>query len=81
MKRKYKAMIGSLFLCIALATLSISAYTGKKTVPKSKTIQFEGKTYSVSELSSKTLEWIKWFEDLPQDSQEMVNYRPADLQK
>ena len=42
-------------------------------------IDFHGKQYKVSELSDKTLEWLKWYNKLSKENKLAVNYVPAQL--
>ena len=42
-------------------------------------VQFHGKWYEKSEISAETLEWLEWYNALPEDQQLMVNYVPHEF--
>lgn len=44
-----------------------------------KTVQYEGRTYSAAALSRETLEWLKWYNALPDEDKPKIDYIPADL--
>lgn len=44
-----------------------------------KTVQYEGRTYSVAALSEQTLEWLEWYNALSDEDKLKIDYIPADL--
>ena len=44
-----------------------------------KTVQYEGRTYSAAALSRETLEWLEWYNALPDGDKPKIDYIPADL--
>lgn len=44
-----------------------------------KTVQYEGRTYSAAALSRETLEWLKWYNALPDGDKQKIDYIPAEL--
>ena len=44
-----------------------------------KTVQYEGRTYSAAALSRETLEWLEWYNTLPDEDKLKIDYIPADL--
>jgi hypothetical protein len=47
----------------------------------SNSVCFNGNEFDKSSLSSKTTDWLDWFNNLSPESQAMVSYTPNDLQK
>lgn len=47
----------------------------------SNTVQFHGKTFNKSDLSTETLEWLEKYNALSEDEQLAISYIPADLYK
>lgn len=44
-----------------------------------KTVQYEGRTYSAAALSGETLEWLEWYNALPDGDKLKIDYVPAEL--
>lgn len=44
-----------------------------------KSVTYDGRTYNASELSKETLDWLEWYNALPDDLKEMVSHEPAEL--
>lgn len=44
-----------------------------------KTVQYEGKTYSAAALSGETLEWLEWYNALPDEDKLKIDYIPVEL--
>ena len=44
-----------------------------------ETIQFHDKTFSVSELSQETVEWLEWYNSLSEEEQLKTSYVPSEL--
>ena len=44
-----------------------------------KTVQYEGRTYSAAALSGETLEWLEWYNALPDGDKLKIDYIPAEL--
>lgn len=44
-----------------------------------KTVQYEGRTYSAAALSRETLEWLEWYNALPDEDKLKIDYIPAEL--
>ena len=44
-----------------------------------KTVQYEGRTYSAAALSRETLEWLEWYNALPDGDKLKIDYVPAEL--
>mgnify|MGYP003564610791 CR=1 FL=1 len=43
-------------------------------------VTYEGRDFNKYALSQKTIKWLKWYNSLPAESQQMINYVPSDLQ-
>ena len=46
---------------------------------QSNFLSFDGNIYDASTLSQDTIHWINWYNSLPNESQEMINYIPNEL--
>lgn len=44
-----------------------------------KSVTYNGQTYNASELSKETLDWLEWYNALPDDLKEMVSHEPTEL--
>ena len=44
-----------------------------------ETVEFEGQLFNKSDLSEETLEWLEWYNSIPQEKQLAVNSIPAEL--
>lgn len=44
-----------------------------------KTVQYEGRTYSAAALSRETLEWLEWYNALPDEDKLKIDYIPVEL--
>ena len=62
------------FFAAALLLFSVSACGAN-----SGKVQFAGKWYERSEISAETLEWLEWYNTLPEDQQLMVDFVPYEF--
>lgn len=46
---------------------------------RNKTVQFHGQTINKSELSTETIEWLEWYNQLSETDQMAISYIPSDL--
>lgn len=78
MKFKKTSVIGVIF-SLALVLAVTAAFASE---PKADdTVQFGGQTFSRSELSQETLDWLDWYLTLPEEEQLAVSYVPAELNR
>ena len=71
--KKYLSIIISLLILTLFTSMNAFA------VDKQQYIKFHNQRYKISELSKETLDWLKWYNSLSDDSKEMVNYVPGEL--
>ena len=69
-----KKKIISIALC-ALMLANMSAVLAQD----EETIRFHDKTFSVSELSQETVEWLEWYNSLSEEEQLKTSYVPSEL--
>ena len=43
------------------------------------TVTFQDRTFRKADLSSETIDWLAWYNALPQEEQLAISYIPADL--
>lgn len=68
-----KKIISIIMSCFILANMSaVFAQTDE-------TVQFHGETFSVSELSQETVEWLDWYNSLSEEEQAAVSSVPDEL--
>ena len=44
-----------------------------------KTVRYNGRTYSAATLSGETLEWLEWYNALPDEDKLKIDYIPVEL--
>ena len=71
--KKYLSIIISLLILTVFMSINSFAVDNKQYV------EFHDQRYKISELSKETLDWLKWYNSLSDDSKEMVNYVPGEL--
>ena len=71
--KKYVSIIISLLILTVFTSMNSFAVDNKQYV------EFHNQRYKISELSKETLDWLKWYNSLSDDSKEMVNYVPGEL--
>lgn len=71
--KKYLSIIISLLILTVFTSMNAFAVDNKQYV------EFHNQRYKISELSKETLDWLKWYNSLSDDSKEMVNYVPGEL--
>lgn len=74
MKRKIILLI----LCGLMTANIPTAFAQNETIDKD-TVEFHGDTFNVSELSPETIDWLEWYNSLPEEDQLKVSSVPADL--
>ncbi len=69
------------YLSIIISLLILTVFTSMNTfaVDNKQYIEFHDQRFKISELSKETLDWLKWYNSLSDDSKEMVNYVPGEL--
>ena len=70
------------FLLFASAVLSCLIFGGLSAAERSEAdtgLSYDGRIYDAQELSQATIDWLNWYNSLPAETQEMVNYIPAEL--
>ena len=76
-KKFTKIVISSVILAIVIVAALITTVVYVKY--NVGTVEFHGKTFKRSELSSDTVGWIEWYNRLPEDEQLAIDYIPSDL--
>ncbi|EJP21410.1 hypothetical protein HMPREF1142_1453 [Peptostreptococcaceae bacterium AS15] len=71
--KKYLSIIISLLILTVFMSMNTFAVDNKQYV------EFHNQRFKISELSKETLDWLKWYNSLSDDSKEMVNYVPGEL--
>ena len=71
--KKYLSIIISLLILTVFTSMNAFAVDNKEYV------EFHNQRYKISDLSKETLDWLKWYNSLSDDSKEMVNYVPGEL--
>lgn len=77
MKFKKLSVLGVVFTLALVAAVTAAFASDPKT--DGGTIQFHGQSFSRSELSQDTLDWLDWYLALPEEEQQAVSYEPAEL--
>ena len=69
------------YLSIIISLLILTVFTSMNTfaVDNKQYIEFHDQRFKISDLSKETLDWLKWYNSLSDDSKEMVNYVPGEL--
>lgn len=78
MKFKKTSVIGVIFT-LALVLAVTVAFASEPKDPKSDTVEFHGQTFSRSELSQETLDWLDWYLSLSEEGQLSVSMVPPEL--
>jgi len=68
-----KKMIALALVLICILSFSSCANNS------SKTVSFHNRTFQKADLSEETLEWLEWYNALPEAEQLAINYIPAEL--
>ena len=76
-KKFNKIVISSVILAIVIVAALITTVVYVKY--NVGTVEFHGKTFKRSELSSDTVGWIEWYNRLPEEEQLAIDYMPSDL--
>ena len=71
--KKYLSIIISLLILTVFTSMNSFAVDNKQYV------EFHDQRFKISDLSKETLDWLKWYNSLSDDSKEMVNYVPGEL--
>ena len=71
--KKYLSIIISLLILTVFTSMNAFA------VDKQQYIKFHNQRFKISDLSKETLDWLKWYNSLSDDSKKMVNYVPGEL--
>ena len=71
--KKYLSIIISLLILTVFTSMNAFAVDNKQYV------EFHNQSFKISDLSKETLDWLKWYNSLSDDSKEMVNYVPGEL--
>ena len=79
MKFKKTSIIGVIF-SLTLVLAVTAAFASEPKEPDT-TVQFHGQTFSRSELSQGTLDWLDWYLALTEEEQLAISYVPAELYK
>ena len=78
MKFKKTSIIGVIFTLTLVLAVTAAFASEPKT---DDTIVFHDQTFSRSELSQETLDWLDWYLALPKEEQLAVSYVPAELNR
>jgi len=73
--KKYLSIIISLLILTLFTSMNAFAVDNKKYV------EFHDQRFKISDLSKETLDWLKWYNSLSDNSKKMVNYVPGELLK
>jgi hypothetical protein len=71
----------SLFPVLVLllaCTLALAFFIHQKT-DTYETISYNGKTYKLESLSQETIDWLKWYNELPDNLKGTISYIPSEL--
>ena len=79
MKFKKTSIIGVIF-SLTLVLAVTAAFASEPKEPDAA-VQFHGQTFSRSELSQGTLDWLDWYLALTEEEQLAISYVPAELYK
>lgn len=71
--KKYLSIIISLLILTVFTSMNAFAVDNKQYV------EFHNQRFKISDLSKETLDWLKWYNSLSDDSKKMVNYVPGEL--
>jgi len=71
--KKYLSIIISLLILTVFTSMNAFAVDNKQYV------EFQKQRFKISDLSKETLDWLKWYNSLSDDSKKMVNYVPGEL--
>ena len=69
------------YLSIIISLLILTVFTSMNSfaVDKQQYVEFHDQRFKISDLSKETLDWLKWYNSLSDDSKKMVNYVPGEL--
>lgn len=71
--KKYLSIIISLLILTVFMSMNTFAVDYKEY------IKFYDQRFKIGDLSKETLDWLKWYNSLSDDSKKMVNYVPGEL--
>lgn len=71
--KKYLSIIISLLILTVFMSMNTFAVDNKQYV------EFHNQSFKISDLSKETLDWLKWYNSLSDNSKKMVNYVPGEL--
>ena len=71
--KKYLSIIISLLILTVFMSMNSFAVDNKQYV------EFHDQSFKISDLSKETLDWLKWYNSLSDNSKKMVNYVPGEL--
>lgn len=69
------------YIVIILSISCILLLVGCSKAGNSETIAFHDKTFNKADLSQETIEWLEWYNDLPEDEQLAISYIPSEVYK
>lgn len=69
-----KKIISFLLVAILLVGTSITVLAHEQ-----NTIEYNGRIFNKSELTLETIEWLEWYNCLPEESRLMISHEPAEL--
>ena len=69
------------YLSIIISTVILTVFMSMNSfaVDNKEYIEFHDQRFKISELSKETLDWLKWYNSLSDDSKKMANYVPGEL--
>ena len=69
------------YLSIIISLLILTVFTSMNSfaVDKQQYVEFHDQRFKIGDLSKETLDWLKWYNSLSDDSKKMVNYVPGEL--
>ena len=72
--KKFLAVIASMLVLTLMVSSVAFAADGTNS-----TVTYNGQSFETSELSQETLDWLDWYNALPDDLKEMVSHEPEEL--
>lgn len=77
MKKIASLFTVTMILCLSFSLMAFA--TDDLELPENDIVVYNNMEYNKTNLSAETLDWLEWYNTLPDDSKEMVSYVPSDL--
>ncbi|QNM05236.1 hypothetical protein [Qiania dongpingensis] len=73
------ALLSFVLMAFFLASCMDSGKAPDTEKAEEETVVYMGRSLPVSKLSDETLEWLEWFNQMPEEAQLAINYVPYDI--